>query len=121
MANLATATSADCSAVATLTETVSNLTAQLAEAHTHLAKVNAQLVPAQINANTGGRAGGCGGGRSQSAAFQSRIGGPSGCHYCWSCGACCYHDSAKCRSKKDGHQGDASVENKMNGSTHSFV
>ena len=127
MANLATATAADRSAVAALTDTVSNLTTQLAEAHTQLAKVNAQLVTAQRNANTGGRARGRGGGRTTTAtasrdeAFQARVGGPSGRHYCWSCGACCYHASPKCRSKKPGHKDDATVDNKMNGSTHSFA
>ena len=35
--------------------------------------------------------------------------------YCWSCGAW-NHASKDCRNKKDGHQDEATFENKMNGS-----
>ena len=37
--------------------------------------------------------------------------------YCWSHGACS-HDSKDCRQKKDGHQDDATFENKKGGSTY---
>ena len=36
--------------------------------------------------------------------------------YCWTHGACC-HKSSDCRNKKDGHQDDATFNNKKNGST----
>ena len=36
--------------------------------------------------------------------------------YCWSHGACA-HDSKSCQAKKEGHQDDATFNNKMNGST----
>ena len=36
--------------------------------------------------------------------------------YCWSHGACA-HDSASCQAKKQGHQDNATFDNKMNGST----
>ena len=121
MANLATATAADRSANAALTATVADLTTQLAEANKQLAKVNAQLV--KLKANGGG---GRGGGRNTSntnatTAFQARIGGPTGRHYCWSCGDFCYHSSPRCRSKKPGHKDEATRDNKMEGSTNLFA
>ena len=37
--------------------------------------------------------------------------------YCWSHGACA-HNSASCQSKKEGHQDNATFNNKMGGSTN---
>ena len=36
--------------------------------------------------------------------------------YCWSCGWC-YHDGTHCRSRKEGHKVDATVSDRMGGST----
>ena len=122
--SLATATAADRSANAALTTTVADLTAQLAEAHKQLAAVNAQLLTAQRNAKQGGgRGGGRGRGakNTSSASFQARVGGPSGRHYCWSCGDHCYHKGQTYRSKLPGHKDDATAEDKMDGSSHSFA
>ena len=121
--SLATATAADRSANAALTTTVADLTAQLAAANKQLATVTAQLITAQTNAKRGG---GRGGGRGRntstaSATFKARIGGPTGRHYCWSCGDHCYHDSSRCRSKQDGHKDEATADNKLGGSSHSFA
>ena len=38
-------------------------------------------------------------------------------HYCWTHGAC-GHPSNKCRNKKPGHQDNATLDNKMGGSTY---
>ena len=118
MANLATATAADRTANAALTQTIADLTAQLAEANTQLAKVTAQL----IKSNNTGRANGHYGGSTQPRnAPGSHKGGPTGKHYCWSCGAFCYHSGRDCRTKKDGHKDEATKNNKMGGSAHSFA
>ena len=129
MANFATAAAADRTTVETLTNTVQRLTAELTA-------VNAQLVTALATnstlsatiAATGqrrprGRGGGRGQGRGdvKDPLFLSRIGGPTGRFYCWSCGDFCYHSSARCRSKKAGHQDAATSANKLNGSTHTFA
>ena len=116
--SLATATAADRSANAALTTTVADLTAQLAAAHKQLAAVNAQLITSQKNAKQGG---GRGGGRERSEKFKSRIGGPTGRHYCWSCGDHCYHKSQTCRSKLPGHKDNATADDKMGGSSNSFA
>ena len=36
--------------------------------------------------------------------------------YCWSCGAW-NHKSAQCKRKRSGHKNEATLQNKMNGST----
>jgi hypothetical protein len=118
MANPATATAADRTANAALTQTVADLTAQLAEANTQLAKVTAQLIKANNTGPTSGRNGGAAQPRNTPG---SHIGGPTGRHYCWSCGAFCYHSGRDCRTKKDGHKDEATKHNKMDGSTHSFA
>jgi hypothetical protein len=43
---------------------------------------------------------------------------PSGYHYCWShgLGTNKNHDSSTCSNKKDGHQDNATLQNRMNGS-----
>ena len=130
MANLATATAADRTTVSTLTATVSQLTADLAAINAHLVTAlatNATLTStiAQMGGRGRGSGRGRGGGRGRGAegttsSTTSRVGGPTGRFYCWSCGSFCYHSSPRCRSKKDGHKDVATEENKMNGSTHSF-
>ena len=126
MANLATATAADRITNAVLTATVADLIAQLVEANKQLTKVNAQLVKAKGSAQrSSGCGGGCGGSDNAAdtatTAFQARIGGPTGRHYCWSCGDYCYHSSPRRRSKKTGHKVDATREDKMGGSSYSFA
>ncbi len=102
IANLATATSHDRQAVATLTSTNSALTKELT-------RVNAQLVTALL-ANT-----------KLTAQLSEKTGNPSARHgarhYCWSCGYQCTHYSSKCPTPKDGHQKGAKASNIMGGST----
>jgi len=102
IANLATATSHDRQAVATLTSTNSTLTKELT-------RVNAQLVTALL-ANT-----------KLTAQLSEKTGNPNARHdarhYCWSCGYQCTHYSSKCPTPKDGHQKGAKASNIMGGST----
>ena len=102
IANLATATSHDRQAVATLTTTNSALTKELT-------RVNAQLVTALL-ANT-----------KLTAQLAEKPGNPAARHdarhYCWSCGYQCTHYSSKCPTPKDGHQKGAKASNIMGGST----
>jgi hypothetical protein len=102
IANLATATSHDRQAVATLTTTNSALTKELT-------RVNAQLVTALL-ANT-----------KLTAQLAEKPGNPAARHdarhYCWSCGYQCIHYSSKCPTPKDGHQKGAKASNIMGGST----
>jgi hypothetical protein len=102
IANLATATSHDRQAVATLTSTNSALTKELT-------RVNAQLVTALL-ANT-----------KLTAQLSEKTGNPNtrhdARHYCWSCGYQCTHYSSKCPTPKDGHQKGAKASNIMGGST----
>ena len=133
VANLAEATVADRNAVAALTATVSSLTTQLVVANEQLATVNAQLVTANgtisslaRNAQRGtnrdrGRGRGRGTADARDPIFVARIGGPTARFCYWSCGAFCYHSSARCRNKKTGHKDEAAAENKMNGSANSFA
>ena len=109
IANLATATAADRTTVATLTETNRRLTLELVA-------VNAKLVKA-LEAN---KAAGSGGGHPQSSGGRSaqKTKGP---HYCWHCGSSVWHPSARCWSKKEGHRDDATEDNKMGGSTRTFT
>ena len=122
MANFASAAASDRATVEQLALTVQKQAAELVA-------VNAQLVAALARADTlnnklsaGGRGTGRGAGRGRGATtLSSRVGGPTGKWYCWSCGDKCYHSSARCRTKKEGHQDGATVDNKMGGSTHSFA
>jgi hypothetical protein len=102
IANLATATSHDRQAVATLTTTNSALTKELT-------RVNAQLVTALL-ANT-----------KLTAQLAEKPGNPAARHdarhYCWSCGYQCTHYSSKCPTPKDGHQKGAKASNIVGGST----
>ena len=127
MANLATATAADRTTVSNLTATISQLTAELAATNAQLVAAlatNTNLTATIGRGRGGGRGRGRGGGRGgdiADPAFLSRVGGPTGRYYCWSCGDCCYHSSPRCRTKKTGHKDEATSANKMNGSSHSFA
>ena len=128
MANFATAAAADRTTVTTLSATIDRLTAELATASAAL--VTALATNATLTASLAGGGGRGGGGHGRGGkggagaaqpSSRSRIGGPTGRFYCWTCGDCCYHSGARCRSKKPGHKDDATKENKMNGSTNSFA
>ena len=133
VANLTEATAVDRNALAALTATVNSLTLQPAATNKLLTAVNAQLETANDtiaslakNAQRGTNRGRWRG-RGQKNAdtrdpkFVARIGGPTACFYCWSCGVFCYHSSARCCNRKAGHKDEATAENEMNESTHSFA
>ena len=61
----------------------------------------------------GNRNGGRGGGRGRNNRSGTRR---FIMRYCWSCGWC-VHDGNHCRSRKDGHKVEATVYNRMDGST----
>jgi hypothetical protein len=113
IANLATATAADRTTVATLTATNSRLTQELLA-------VNAKLVRAlEQNRNRPSKPKDdtlrdASGNRVRSQKTQ----GP---HYCFKCGSGVWHASAQCWSKKPGHKDEASETNKMGGSTKVFT
>ena len=108
IANLATATAADRTAVANLTTTVTDLT-------TALGKSNSKLVAAleRITVLT-----------QQLAACKAVPGGrpivPSNSsgrsHYCWTCGHRSIHSSWNCETPATGHQKRATRSNTMGGS-----
>jgi hypothetical protein len=106
LSNLATATVADRTAVANLTETTAILTRDLA-------KSNASLVAAlnQITSLT-----------QKLADFRTGRPPPSTGeyerkHYCWTCGYRSLHSSAKCTIPSSGHQKAAKAADIMGGST----
>jgi hypothetical protein len=111
IANLATATAADRASIATLTTTISNLTAELAETNTKLIKALGELAQRPpYNDSTGGR---------QGRDHQQRERKP-GPHYCHTHGSQVWHPSPKCRWKGTNHQDAATEANKLNGSTKTF-
>jgi hypothetical protein len=101
IACLATATAHDRHTFATLTNTNSTLTKELAS-------VNAKLVTALLE-NTR-LALKCGNTPSNAHTHEAR-------HYCWSCGYQQTHYSSKCPNPKDGHQKAAKAADIMGGST----
>jgi hypothetical protein len=109
IANLATATAADRTAVANLTTTVSDLT-------TALGKCNGKLVGAleRVTVLTQQLAA-CKAGNSPRPASTNDSSGRS--HYCWTCGYRCAHSSWNCDTPATGHQKRATRANTMNGSS----
>jgi hypothetical protein len=108
IANLATATAADRTAVANLTGTNALLTKDLA-------RTNLQLIAAltQITALTKQLA-------DTRAPNNSTSGYPPNLerkHYCWTCGYRCLHASSKCTVPAAGHQKGAKAADTMGGST----
>jgi len=96
---LANATTADRSTIASLTQQVqrlqeenSNLQAKLVAALEKLAVAGVETKPKRKRKK----------------------------HYCWSCGSNSNHKGENCRNKKSGHQDSATEANKMGGSTHRF-
>jgi len=111
IANLATATAADRSAVAALSATVSDLTKDLSKANSKLvaalekiAFLTQQAATPRIGRNPRGT--------------PSPTGDSSGrSHYCWTCGHKSDHSSWNCESPATGHQKRATRMNTMGGST----
>ena len=99
IANLATATAADRTAVATLTDTNASLTKSLA-------KANEKLISALTQVST-----------LTKQLSDSRGNTPSERkHYCWTCGYRSEHSSWNCPTPATGHQKRAKVADIMNGS-----
>jgi hypothetical protein len=106
IANLATATAADRTAVANLTDTNASLTKQLARSSE---KLIAALT--QVNSLT-----------KQLSDLRSTNTAPTNLpverkHYCWTCGYRSAHSSWNCSTPAPGHQKRAKVSDTMNGST----
>ncbi len=111
IANLATATAADRSAVAALTATVSDLTKDLSKANSKLiqalekiALLTQQLSPSKPGRNPRGTPSPTGDSSARS-------------HYCWTCGHKSEHSSWNCENPSTGHQRRATRTNTMAGST----
>ncbi len=109
IANLATATAADRTAVANLTTTVADLTIALGKCNGKLVgaleRVNVltqQLAAYKAGTNTRNPAPNDSSGRS---------------HYCWTCGYRSPHSSWNCETPATGHQKRATRANTLNGST----
>jgi hypothetical protein len=102
IANLATATAADRTAVANLTDTNASLTKSLAKTNeklitalTQVSTLTKQL--AELRCTT------------VATPFERK-------HYCWTCGYRCDHSSWNCTTPAAGHQKRAKVADTMNGS-----
>jgi hypothetical protein len=111
IANLATATAEDRTAVATLTKTNAALTYSLAKSGEKLIAAMAQITNltkqlADLKANKRG----------------TRVNEPTPdlvpgkYHYCWTCGYKCDHPSFKCTVQATGHDKGATKNNTKNGS-----
>ena len=127
MVNFATAAAVDRATVANLLANINRLSTEIAIASAPLVIALATNATLTLSlASSGGRGlGGWGrryrGGAGGEPNLRSRVGGPTGRFYCWSCGDFCYHSGGRCCSKKPGHKDKATIDNKMNGSTHSFA
>jgi hypothetical protein len=110
IANLATATAADCSSIATLTTTISNLTMELAQTNTKLVKALGELAQHPTSIEGGGT-------RHGRDNQRERKPGP---HYCHTHGSQVWHTSPNCRWKGSNHQDAATEANKLDGSTKTF-
>jgi hypothetical protein len=106
IANLATATAADRTAVANLTSTNATLTKELTTSNTKLitALNMVNTLQKQINERTPT-------GQSRTSTSGARK------HYCWTCGYRSEHSSFYCPTPATGHQTRAKASDTMNGST----
>ena len=106
IANLATATASDCSAITQLTSTVENLTEEIIS-------VNAKLFTA-LQHHRAGRVSRGGQGRGRGAGTTTQNGAVLATstddqdleppiHYCWTCSSGYRHNSAKCPVPATGH------------------
>jgi hypothetical protein len=121
IANLATATASDRATVASLTATNSRLTLELIAVNAKLVKALEANKQRQVT-TTGGRSNTTTRGRASTTTNgdRERSQKTPGPHYCFKCGSNVWHTSARCWSKKAGHQDEATEENKMGGSTQKF-
>ena len=111
IANLATATAADRSTVASLTSTNSSLSNEVTQTTVKLTAANREITALKVEiaslkaAATGGRR------------FSERTYPPNN-NYCWTHGfkVSRAHTSASCRGKSEGHKDNATRENTMSGS-----
>ena len=115
IANLATATAADRSAVAALSGTVSELTKDLSKANAKLVAalekislLTQQLASSRLGRNPRGNPAPTNDSSAHSSARS---------HYCWTCGHKSEHSSWNCETPATGHQKRATRTNTMNGST----
>ena len=117
IANLAKATAADRTTVATLTATNSRLTQELISVQAKLVRALANNRNGPTTSDTTPRD------ATPRDASGNRVRGQKtqGPHYCFRCGSGVWHASAQCWSKKPGHKDVASEANKMGGSTKVFV
>ena len=135
LANLATATSADRAAVASLTDKIAKLTSELAATQAKLVTAlmeNAELIKRLSNKGRGGGGGGnggrgnsgtSGGGGGTSGGGGGGSGGGDGTpistdpiHYCWTCGYWSRHPSHLCPNPANGHRKNATKRDTKNGS-----
>jgi hypothetical protein len=109
LANLATATAADCTAVASLTTTISTITLELAEATNKLSQARAKILALQVKLATAK----CSNTHDQRppCVYQPNN------NYCWTHGykVAGKHTSVTCTRPREGHQRDATKCNNMGG------
>jgi hypothetical protein len=108
IANLATATAADRTAVANLTDTNALLTRSLAKSNEKLIAALTQVTAltkqvAALNGTPTPHS------STPTTSFERR-------HYCWTCGYRCEHSSWNCPTPSTGHQKRAKAADTMNGS-----
>ena len=110
LANLATATAADRSAVANLTTTISTIRQELATATTKLTTARAEITALQVELATLK-------GNPQNS-HNPRTAYPPNTNYCWTHGfkVSYQHTSKTCKQPGDGHKSTATRTNTMGGS-----
>jgi hypothetical protein len=110
LANLATTTAADRSAVASLTTTISSITIELGKANTKLTKAKAEITALQVELPTLK-------GNNQSN-YRSQRTYPPNTNYCWTHGYKVNgkHTSATHSKPSEGHKSEATRSNNMGGS-----
>ena len=111
LANLATATSADRATVATLTDTVAKLSAELADAQGKLVQAlleNGKLLKQLASRTTRGMTGS--GFTTSGGADAPKV------HYCHTCGYLSNHPSFRCEKPGPNHQRMATKRDTMGGS-----
>ena len=118
LANLATATSADRATVATLTDTVAKLSAELASAQTKL--ISALMENQRLLKLVGGRnSRTSGGGGAQTSGGDPWTGPPI--HYCFKHGFKCPHPSFKCPDPDAYHIKNATKKDTRGGCQDDYV
>ena len=116
IANLATATAADRATVATLTDTVAKLSAELASAQAKL--ISVLLENQKLLKLVSGRGSRTSGGESKTSGGEAQgpWSGPT-IHYCHTHGLQCPHPSFKCPEPATGHIKNATKKDTMGGKT----